>query len=413
VAAPPGRITVVGANFTPEQTGNAPYTTGLAVALADAGAEVFVLTTPPHYPQWQVSESYDHWSRESRHQGVCVRRLRHYVPRSPSPLRRLISETSFGLRAVTQRWRDPDVVICVSPALFATAIVALRRKLLRSRAPWVIWVQDLYGLGVAQTDSASGRLAGLVAAIERWTLTSADRVVVIHPRFADHLVRHLGLDEAKVSVIRNWSHVDLRPARGRDEERTNRGWPEDVVVALHAGNQGLKQGLENIVEAARVAQQRCDPVRYVLLGNGNQHDRLVALSVGVSTIEFIDTVDDDEFAALLQSCDVLLLNESKGVREMSVPSKLTTYFAAGRPIVAATHADGAAAEELAAAGSGTRVEPGVARALHEAVLDLVADHEASELHSRSGAAYREAHLTESAAVAKFTDLLADVASAGG
>lgn len=401
---------MIALNFTPEQTGIAPYTTRLTVALAELDADVFVLTTPPHYPEWQVTAGYDYWIRDAVHETVPVRRLRHYVPRSPSPLRRLISEVTFGLRAVTQRWRSPSVVICVSPALFATALVALRQKLMRSRTPLVIWVQDLYGLGVAQTDTASGRVAALVAAIEKWTLKSADRIVVIHPRFASHLVEHLGLQENKVAVVRNWTHVDLRPARSRAAERTRRGWTEDIIIALHAGNQGLKQGLENIIEAARLAQIRRDSVRYVLLGGGNQHDRLLALSDGLSSIQYIETLDDGDFASLLQACDVLLVNELEGVREMSVPSKLTTYFAAGRPIVAAVHSDGAAAEELTAAGGGVRVEPGLAIAMHEAILKIGANQEAACRYATSGAEYRKTYLTESAAVQSFTELITDLVS---
>ena len=339
---------------------------------------------------------------------VLVRRLRHYVPRSPTPLRRLISETTFGLRAVTQRWKNPDVVVSVSPALFATTIVVLRQKILRSSTPLVIWVQDLYGLGVAQTGTARGRLAKIIIAVECWTLRAADRVVVIHPRFANHLIQNLGMDESKVSVVRNWSHVDLHPTRDREDERARHGWPDGMVVALHAGNQGVKQGLENIVEAARVAQERLDPVRYVLLGDGNQHDNLVKLSYGISTIEFLGTLDDDEFANVLHASDVLLLNELGGVRDMSVPSKLTTYFAAGRPIVAAAQSDGAAADELAAAGGGLRVEPGLAKALHEAVMNIASAKEAAARYSRSGAEYRRLHLTEASAVEKFRSIILDL-----
>ena len=61
-----GRIAVVGLNFATERTGIAPYTTKLTTALAEIGAEVFVLTTLPHYPQWEVLDGYNQWRPESK-----------------------------------------------------------------------------------------------------------------------------------------------------------------------------------------------------------------------------------------------------------------------------------------------------------------------------------------------------------
>ena len=51
-------VRVLGLNFAPEPTGIAPYTTGLAGFLADAGHRVHVVTGQPHYPQWFLAEGY-------------------------------------------------------------------------------------------------------------------------------------------------------------------------------------------------------------------------------------------------------------------------------------------------------------------------------------------------------------------
>ncbi len=60
---------------------------------------------------------------------------------------------------------------------------------------------------------------------------------------------------------------------------------------------------------------------------------------------------------MLDAADILLLNERGSVHEMSLPSKLTSYFASGRPVAAAVRSDGAAAEELARAGAPAPVPP--------------------------------------------------------
>lgn len=381
-------------NYRPELTGIGPYTAALAGGLARQGSHVAVLTTRPHYPAWRVSASGNEWSITDAHECVAVSRLRHYVPSRPSGLRRLVSELSFGLRLLFAPWGARDVTIAVSPALFATWIASMRR----GRSPFVVWIQDIYTLGLAET----GQGGALATKVTRWvegrTLRSADRVVVIHERFRDYVVREFGVDASKVSVIRNWTHLrELAPV-DRATARRRLGWPSIGVVALHAGNMGVKQGLENVVAAARLADAQGADVRFVLLGGGSERDRLRQLAADVERIDFIDALPDVEFRVALAAADVLLVNERPGVAEMAVPSKLTSYFDAGRPVVAAASADGITASEVDASGGGIRVEPADPAALLAAVLELARDAGRAAQMGELGQRYRDQLLGEQAAM---------------
>jgi colanic acid biosynthesis glycosyl transferase WcaI len=84
----------------------------------------------------------------------------------------------------------------------------------------------------------------------------------------------------------------------------------------------------------------------------------------------MDGVSNTEFTDVLAAADVLLLHERAGVVEMCVPSKLTSYFAAGRPVLAATSPRSAAAHEISASGAGTVVDPGDPSVLLEALRSL-------------------------------------------
>jgi len=78
-------------------------------------------------------------------------------------------------------------------------------------------------------------------------------------------VTQLGVDPDKVSVIRNWSHIDETSRltnSSRKEVRRQLGWEDDVTVVLHAGNMGAKQSLRNVVEASRIADHRNEPVLF-------------------------------------------------------------------------------------------------------------------------------------------------------
>ena len=86
---------------------------------------------------------------------------------------------------------------------------------------------------------------------------------------------------------------------------------------------------------------------------------------------------------MLESADILLINQRSSVDEMSLPSKLTAYFAAGRPIVAAVPAGSETASEVDAAGAGIVVPPGKPKALMNAILELQSDpHRRKALEAR-------------------------------
>lgn len=405
------QITIVGLHYAPEPSGNAPYTTALSRGLARRGHSVSVVTGVPHYPEWQVRPGFNKWRASSVEDGVKVTRLRHYVPKSPSLPRRAVMELAFGARAATSvrgMRAQTDVVICVSPALLASSMVMAQEHRSRQRPALGLWVQDVYSSGIEELHGGGGRLGGLAQAVERRTLHTADSVAVAHQRFQDRVINGFGLPPSAVRVIRNWTHiatptesVDKRVARGR------LGWGNEVVV-LHAGNMGLKQGLTNVVEAARLADERGAHVRFVLMGGGHQEAALKERSVGIDSVEFVGSLDDAEYRAALGAADVLLVNEAPGVNEMSVPSKLTSYFVSGRPVLAATRSDGVTAAELTAAGAGMQVVPGDPSALLEAALLLGADVGRAVEFGLKGRAFAERNLTEEAALDRFEQWITEL-----
>jgi colanic acid biosynthesis glycosyl transferase WcaI len=395
------RVLVIGLNFTPEATGISPYTSAFARGLAQRGIPVSALTAHPHYPEWRIKKGYGRWTSSEVIDSVPVIRLRHYVPANPGGLNRLLSEVSFGLRLLTARWGQPDVVVMVSPALFSTANAMLRARLIPRRPVVNVWVQDIYSLGVAETGIGGSLAARLVTWVERATLSAATGIVVIHDRFGDYLTKHLGIDPARIDVVRNWTHLQEAVSTDIATTRAAFGWSEDETVVLHAGNMGVKQGLENVVHAASLAQQQSSPVKFVLLGNGSQRDELQALGVDLDRLQFIGSLDDAGFQGALAAADVLLVNEKEGVSEMAVPSKLTSYFNAARPVIGATDPDGLAASEINAAHGGLIVQAGDPQALLNAALTLGSDPELASRLGANGLRYRTDVLGEAAAIDQY------------
>jgi glycosyltransferase involved in cell wall biosynthesis len=407
----PLRVTVLGLNYPPEPTGISPYTGAMARGLAERGFTTRVLTTHPHYPEWSVAAGYGQWSRKEHIAGVGVHRMKHFVPERPFGMKRLASEVSFGLRLQAASWQRPDVVVMISPALIASTMAAARAKIFHRKTPIVVWVQDLYTLGLAETGQGGGLVGKVMNATEGWLLRHADRVVVIHDRFAARVQADFGVPAAKIEVVRNWTHLAPTPEFDVAATRAQFGWGDETVV-LHAGNMGVKQGLDNVIEAARLAAQRGDNARFVLVGNGAERARLEIAGADIPTLQFRAPLDDAMFAAALGSADVLLVNEKPGVSEMAVPSKLTSYFSAGRPVLAATDAQGVTAGEVRAAQAGVVVPTGDPRALLDAALALGNDPERARALGENGREYRRAVLDETSAIDSFATMLQRLTDGG-
>jgi glycosyltransferase involved in cell wall biosynthesis len=241
--------------------------------------------------------------------------------------------------------------------------------------------------------------------LESALLRSASGVVAIHERFADTMTTRLHVEPHRITVIPNWTHVQP-PSGDRLAVRRRMGWGDETVV-LHAGNMGAKQGLDSVVRAAAMQDNRSGlpdspRIRFVLMGNGNQRAALERQAAGVDSIEIIDGVPDAEFTDVLSAADILLLHEQRGVVEMCVPSKLTSYFAVGRPVLAATDPRSAAAAEIAASGAGRLVPPGDPAALLAELDQLISDR-ATDQMGPNGQAYAHEHLSEESALTAYRD----------
>lgn len=404
------RVTILGLNYHPEVSGNAPYTTRLAEGLAAQGHTVHVLTGFPHYPEWAPREGYSGWKLTERSNGVTVERFRHFVPRNPSSLGRLHMELSFGLRLLTANWREPDVLVLVSPALFSCGLAMLRLGAQRKRLPAAIWIQDLYSRGIIETGTGGSLLAGFASILESTILRSADGIVAIHDRFKDYMVSSLGVPKERVEVIRNWTHLPPSPSAGLREMRFKLGWDDADVVVLHAGNMGKKQGLENVVNAARIASEQESSVRFVLMGDGNQRRHLEDLARGIPRISFLSSLPGGEFERALAAADVLLVNELPGIKDMAVPSKLTSYFNSGVPVIAATDPTSVTAQELEKSRGGVRVDPADPLALVEAAVSLAGDREASASLASNAQRFSRETLSEAAALSHYNRFITSLAS---
>ncbi|MFJ5550603.1 glycosyltransferase family 4 protein [Streptomyces sp. NPDC093225] len=398
---------MVSTNYAPEHAGIGPYATQIAEHWAELGHDTHVFAGMPHYPSWALEPEYKGALRRTEQRaGVTVHRRAHTVPARQTAVKRAAFEGSILLHGAVAppRMPKPDAILAQMPSLAGGVLAA--RLAAKWKVPYVPVVQDLMGAAAAQSGISGGdKAAALAGKAEAYALTRATLVGVIHETFVDKVVA-MGVDEKKIRLVPNWSHV-ATPTQPRGETRRHMGWSPDQTVVLHSGNMGLKQGLEVLVGAARL-----DPkVRFVLMGDGSQRSALADLSADVPNLDIIPPAEDGKFPDILAAADVLAVTQHAAVLDMSVPSKLTSYFAAGRPVVASVAAEGGTAQEVRRSGAGVLVPPEDPHALLEAVRSLAQDPAAADELGAAGPRHVTAHLSREAGLARI-DALIDEALGG-
>jgi glycosyltransferase involved in cell wall biosynthesis len=376
--------------------------------LRSSGYEVDVVTGMPHYPEWEVWPDYRKrlWMSE-RINDVPVRRRWHYVPRSQSALHRALYEGTFLASSTSPLLPRPDAIIGVAPTLGGAVQARLMAR--RYGVPYGVIFQDLSGRAAEQSGiSGGGRVARVVRAAEGWAARGAAQVGIITEGFRPYLLG-LGVDPRRIRRIRNWTHVG-EPTVDREALRRRLGLPLDKTLCLHSGNMGFKQGLENVVECARLALTTDPSLHFVLIGDGNQRQQLEQLvaQYQLTNWTFLPIQPKELFPSVLAAADILLVNQRGSVKDMSLPGKLTAYFASGTPIVAAVSGESEAAIEISESRAGLVVEPDQPAALLDAIQTVAAD---SDIGGRLGAAGKQwaaERLSARGVLAEYEHFVADI-----
>ncbi len=388
------RIAFFGINYWPDETGIAPFTTGRCEYLAARGHEVTVFTGFPYYPAWRVPESYRRrlFGRESR-RGVTILRSWMYVPHRVSSSRRILHEASFTasacVRALGQgRGKRPELLFVVSPPLaLGLAAVALSSVW---KIPYVLHVADL------QPDAAvdlgmlrNGRLTRLLYAIERTAYRDAALITTLTGAMRERIVNK-GIAPAKVVLSSDWARPSLfeLPAAGGGADFRRSLGIDSEFIAVHAGNMGVKQGLDVVLDAAERSREDLR-LLYLLVGDGAVRERLEqrAKATALRNVRFLPLQPEDRFADMLAAADACLVTQQRSVADIVFPSKVITLMSAARPVVASLSPGSEVARVLRDAECGLVVAPEDPRSLLEALLTLRADRARCNALGANGRAY--------------------------
>jgi colanic acid biosynthesis glycosyl transferase WcaI len=367
------RIVVWGINYAPEFTGIAPHSVALCEFLFGEGHDVEMVTTFSYYPTWEKRpEDRGRLYRTDIVNGVSVHRCWHFVPRQVSALKRIFHEASFIMTSTLRVLflPQPDVFVAVSPPLLLGVAAWIAGKL--KRAPFVFHVQDMQpdaavGLGMLKQSWFIRALYGL----EAFAYRHAARVSGI-TRGMLETFRAKGVSESKLIYFPN--AIDLRnsePAPARGIFRRRHGFLETEVLAVYAGNLGVKQGLEILLETA--ALLRDTSIRFLICGDGAQREALAARAreMDLPKVSMLPLQKGRDYRALMVDADVCFITQQAGAGNSFFPSKLLGLLAESKPVITVAAPECELAVSLREGGFGVNVPPGRSEEL-AAVLNSLA-----------------------------------------
>lgn len=366
------RILILSINYWPEVTGIGAFTTYRAEHLAAAGHDVEICTTFPYYPEWKVPEAYRHRvTLSEERKRVRILRSYAYIPGRVTALRRIIHEGSFVLSSLIRAGfrKRPDVLLLVSPPLgLAVPAIILSRMW---RIPYVFDVEDLQPDSAADLSMLPAWAVKLLYRLEKSAYRNAALVTTL-TRSMKHRIVEKGIPERKVELIEprmDESLSELSPeAKTAFRQRYSLG---DKFLVAYSGNMGVKQGL-NVVLKAAALNRSDDSLLFLLVGSGADCERLrrQASDLNLSNVRFLPLLDEHDFRGLLAASDVCLVTQQKSISEVAFPSKIVTYLAAARPIIASVNPESEVAQVTRESGAGTVVEAEDAEALLAAIREL-------------------------------------------
>lgn len=345
----------------------------LARGLVAAGHEVEVVTT---LPRTRSADFRGLLSSTRVEGGAVVKRL--WANGASHPLARLLAWNIYtvGALANLRTVRRGDVMFLRTPPL-QLGVPALFAKALRG-ARVVVNVQDIHP-DLAIESGLLKNPAGIrfARALEKWVYGLADRIVVISDGFARNLLAK-GVPAAKIEVLPNWVDTDFLRPGPKDNPVARRHGLDRKFVVMYSGTISISsnRALERALEAAALLAGDRE-ILFVLVGEGLKKRELEdkAAALGLANVLFLPFVPYPELPDLLAASDVLLVPLDRAKSDLSVPSKLYTFMAAGRPILGLAAPDSEVASLLRGNDCGLAAPPDDPAAVAAAVRALAREPE--------------------------------------
>ncbi|MGC4398010.1 glycosyltransferase family 4 protein [Hydrogenophaga sp. T2] len=339
------------------------------------GHAVTVLTGKPNYPDGKTFDTYRADPSAFAHfEGAAVHRV-PMLARGTGALRLMLNYASFVAGACTTGpWKlrrvRPDVIFVFEPSPVTVGLPAVLLGRLK-RCPVVFWALDLWPETLAAVGVVRNpRLLAGVARLVRFIYDRCTLVLGQSRAFLPSIAQHCS-DPSKVRYFPSWAEAVFSAAP--DQPAPEVAADAAAFSVLFAGNVGDAQDFPAILDAAERLKHRRD-IRWLIVGDGRRsawlQEQVRERGLGERVL-LLGRFPVERMPSFYEHADALLVSLRKDPTfSMTIPGKVQSYLAAGKPLLGML--DGEGADVIRRAGAGLACPAGDAGALADAVQRLAA-----------------------------------------
>lgn len=352
--------------------------------LVQRGHEVSVITDVPNYPEGEIYKDYKHGARRDEEKGGVKIHRTHTIGRKGGTIKRFLNYYSFAnssTRYAKKLKEEFDVVLAfqLSPIMMANAAVAYAKKHHKKLVMYTfdLWPTSLAAGGISPKSPIYKHYKKVAKKIYR----AADKILVTSNCFIDYLDKVLGVERGRIAYLSQFAEDLYSP-------ETCKKTPDEYVDLMFAGNIGRGQSVGTIIEAAAKCKD-LENLRWHIVGDGSDLNnvRKLADKEQLKNVIFYGRKPIEEMPGLYAKADAMLVTMIRDdLLSMTLPGKVQSYMAAGKPIIGAI--DGEADDMIRKAGCGYCVEAEDADALAVMVRKFYAER-TSGVYERYGERARE------------------------
>jgi glycosyltransferase involved in cell wall biosynthesis len=243
-----------------------------------------------------------------------------------------------------------DAVLAYEPSPITVGIPALVMGRL-ARAPVLLWIQDLWPETLEAVGVGPGSLAARAAAhVSDFIHRRCDLLLAQSRVYAPKLTAR-GIDAQRIEYFPNWAEGDAGEGFASARQADPMAGIDGFRIVF-AGNIGSAQAFESTLDAATRLRDT-KTIKWVLIGAGNMRDWVeaeVARRGLAETVILLGWKAPETMPAYFAHADALLVTlRPDPIFSLTVPSKVQTYLACGKPILGALNGEGAAILEQSGA----------------------------------------------------------------
>jgi glycosyltransferase involved in cell wall biosynthesis len=345
------RILIVSQYFWPENF----KINDFALGMQERAHEVTILTGKPNYPAGKFYPGYTFFgNRTQNYEGIKVIRAPLISRGKSKGFRLLINYFSFAFFAsFTALFRVKgvyDVIFVYEPSPITVGIPAIILKK-KFRIPVFFWVQDLWpdsveSAGNIKNPAILGILNKLVITIYK----HSDKIFISSRSFSRSIMNK-NILSSKIVYYPNWAE-DIYLSEIADTGKYSYLIPVGFKI-MFAGNIGNSQDFESIIQAAYILKNN-KKIHWLIAGDGRKKKWLEEeiTRLGLNTnFHILGNFPKEEMPNFFYHCDSMLVTLKKSeIFRLTVPAKIQSYLAFGKPILAMLNGEGAEIIEEAKAG---------------------------------------------------------------